>query len=361
MTTSTIRFERAPTPLNTLGETPLWSATEQALYWIDCNEHALMRWAPGAPSADRWPMPDRIGGIALAPRGLIVVLARAIHHFDPASGALELIATTPLPAHVPLHECRCDRQGRLWVGGIDSTFSPDNRTPGGGAYMRLEGDRLVRVIEGVTIANGMAFSPSGDIFYAVDSGPRSGRAWTLDPATGDLSDERAFIAEPPELGLFDGATVDSDGFYWVAMVFGGALRRYRPDGALDRIVETGVSRVTMPCFGGADLSTLFVTSCQLTVAARPVNDPFGGALLFREHCPYREACRRAGGSPLTAALSEPFGNGSAYVRGSRRPCGPSHHDSHGCGPIFSVMVRASNSERLEPRTIAMRPVFKTIS
>ena len=168
MVNSNISFQHAPFAPDFLGETPIWSTEEQALYWIDCSEHTLFRWAEEV-GARRWPMPERIGGVALTQGGVIVVLARGVHHFDPVHGKLVLIARSGLPAHISLHDCRCDREGQLWVGAIDSTFGPDNRHPGGGALMRLDGDRLTIVVPGFTVANGLAFSPDGGTLYATDT------------------------------------------------------------------------------------------------------------------------------------------------------------------------------------------------
>ena len=251
---------------NHLGETPIWSPAEQALWWVNC-EHPpqLHRWHPASGQHRVWPMPQRIGGfVPKAGGGLLVALADGVYDFDPETAALTLRAPSPFPEHVPLHECHCDRQGRFWIGGFDKRY-PADRAAAGAAYCRLENGRLVPVITGVHVANGLAFSPDGRTMYAVTSPTRRVEAFDLDLATGEVTGRRPFIDLAPGEGFADGATVDAEGGYWLANVAAGALRRYWPDGTLDRIVELPFSNPTKPAFGGPDLRTLFVTSTQMAM------------------------------------------------------------------------------------------------
>jgi L-arabinonolactonase len=257
---------------NHLGETPIWSVREQALWWINCEHPAeLHRWHPESGVHRVWPMPRRIGGfVPSASGGLLVALADGVHDFDAESGALLLRAASPFPPHVNLHECHCDRQGRFWIGGFDTRY-PADRSAADAGYCRLDGDRLTIVVTGVHVANGLAFSPDGRTMYAVTSPTRQVDAFDLEPATGELSNRRPFVTLGEGEGFADGATVDNEGGYWMANVAAGALRRYRPDGALDRVVALPFSNPTKAAFGGPDLKTLYVTSTQM--AMPPVTPP----------------------------------------------------------------------------------------
>lgn len=249
---------------NHLGETPVWSVAEQALWWVNC-EHPpeIHRWHPGTGEHRVWPMSQRVGGIALRPAGgLLVVLADGLYNFDAETGSLSLRAPSPLPEGVSLHECTCDRQGRFWVGGFDHAF-PADRNAAGAAISRLEGDRLVPVITGIAVANAMAVSPDGRTLYFADSPKRKVEASDLDPETGALTNRRTFLTLKDGEGYVDGATVDAAGGYWLANVGAGALRRYNPDGTLDRIVPLPFSNPTKPEFGGAGLDMLYVTSTAM--------------------------------------------------------------------------------------------------
>lgn len=262
---------------NYLGETPVWAADESALYWVNCEQpSSLHRWSPETGAHDTWPMPDRIGGLVLKESGgALIVLADGLYDFDPAAGALEKRVASPLPPHVKLHECQCDRQGRFWVGAYDHHFSPTNRDSKGGAVFRLDGDVLTPVIKDVSVSNGMAFSPDGRTMYIADAPTRRVDAYDLDPETGGLSNGREFVQLKDGEGYVDGATVDMDGYYWLAAVGAGQLRRYAPDGTLDQIVQLPCSNPTKPAFGGAELDVIYVTTTKLPIVIPGV----GGAEL----------------------------------------------------------------------------------
>jgi L-arabinonolactonase len=263
---------------NHLGESPLWSAREQALWWVNCEQPPeLHRWQPESGAHDIWSMPQRIGGfVHKAGGGLLLVLADGVYDFDLESEALTLRAPSPLPPHVRLHECGCDRQGRLWVGSFDHHF-PADRDAAGGSWFRLDGNALTPVIEGVSVSNGLAFSPDGRTLYCANTPSRSVEAFDLEPETGDLSNRRLFLTLAAGDGHIDGATVDAEGGYWLAVVATGTVRRYRPDGSLDQTIALPCSNPTKPAFGGADMETLYVTSTKMVIKSDlPGADVNGG-------------------------------------------------------------------------------------
>lgn len=248
-----------------LGETPVWSVAEQALYWVNCeHEPMLCRWDPASGARQDWPMPERIGGFVLkASGGAIVVLARGLHDLDFATGELRLRVPSPLPEHISLHEVQCDRDGRLWVGAINHRLRDTPELPGGGILFRLDGDRLVAEVNGINCANGLAFSPDGTRLYLSDSPKSIVECWTLDRASGALSDRRTFATIAQGDGFVDGATVDSAGGYWATLVYGSAIRRYDPDGTIAAELPLPFANPTKVAFGGSELQTLFVTTTQM--------------------------------------------------------------------------------------------------
>lgn len=265
--TTTKQATVAINPNNYLGETPLWSAREQALYWVNCEQPAeVHRWTPESGEHSVWPMPARAGGIVMkATGGLLVVLADGIYDFDPEKEQLSLRVQSPLPDHVALHECQCDRQGRLWVGAYDHHFGPDNRNAREGIIFRLDGSSLIPVIPNISVANGMAFSPDGTVMYISDSPTRTLMAYDLDPVSGSLENGREFCKLGEGEGFVDGATVDSEGGYWLAAVGSGTLRRYHPDGSFDRLLSIPVSNPTKPAFGGVNLDILYTPTTKLPI------------------------------------------------------------------------------------------------
>ncbi|GLR67461.1 gluconolactonase [Acidocella aquatica] len=269
---------------NYLGETPIWSATDQALWWVNCDQPPeLHRWSPETGAHNVWPMPKRIGGFVHKDDGnLLLALADGLYEFDVATGEMPLRAASPLPEHVMLHECHCDRQGRFWIGAYDHHY-PADRNTAGAAYFRLDGNTLTPVITGIAVANGLAFSPDGRTLYASLSPKRQVAAYDLAPETGALANPRIFIElAAGGRGHIDGATVDSEGGYWLAVVGIGELHRYLPDGSLDRVIALPFSNPTKPAFGGRDMGTLYVTSTKMKINPDlPGGDANGGLFALR--------------------------------------------------------------------------------
>ena len=251
---------------NHLGESPMWSAQDQALWWVNCeNPPEIHRLEPASGAHRKWSMPSRGGGfVHKVGGGLLLALADGVYDYDLESEALTLRAAAPLSEHVTLHECQCDRQGRFWVGSFDHRF-PADRLAAGGAYFRLDGNTLTPVIKDVAVANGLAFSPDGRTLYCANTPSRIVEAYDLDPATGAVSNRRTFLTLPPGDGHIDGAIVDSEGGYWLAVVATGTVRRYRPDGSLDVTIDLPCSNPTKPAFGGARLDAMYITSTKMLI------------------------------------------------------------------------------------------------
>ncbi len=247
---------------NTTGETPVWSVAEQALYWIDCEDPPrIQRWDPATGEVRRWEMPERCGGIVLKQDGgALVTLASGLFDFDFPSGELKLRVKSPLPDHVALHECACDPSGRFWVGAIDKRVGPGNMHPGGARLFRLDGDTLVSVIDGISCANGLAFSPDGAVLYMSDSTTQRCDSYDLDLANGAIGERKTFFQLAGNEGFVDGAAVDAEGGYWATLVYAGRLRRYLPDGTLDIEVALPFNNPTKLAFGGPDMRTIYITS-----------------------------------------------------------------------------------------------------
>lgn len=273
------KFTLALDAQNHLGESPMWSAQDQALWWVNCEQPPeLHRWQPDRDKHDVWLLPQRIGGfVHKAGGGLLLALADGIYDFDLESETLALRASSPLPPHVKLHECGCDRQGRFWVGSFDHHF-PADRNAADGAWFRLDGDVLTPVIKGVSVSNGLAFSSDGRTLYCANTPSRCVEAFDINPETGNLSNRRLFLSLVPGDGHIDGATVDAAGGYWLAVVATGTVRRYRADGTLDHTVALPCSNPTKPAFGGPDMKTLFATSTKMVIKADPVGAEVNGGL-----------------------------------------------------------------------------------
>jgi sugar lactone lactonase YvrE len=207
---------------------------------------------------------------------MLLALADGLWRFDPSTGTLA--QAVPMEADIPtsrLNDGRCDRQGRFWVGSMDRS-TPESR----GALYRYDPDgSLHRMLDGIVIPNGLAFSPDGGTLHFCDSPTLCLQAFPLEAGTGMLGKPRVFAqCEPP--GIPDGAVVDAEGCLWVAHFDGGRLTRFRPDGRVDQVIPLPVSRPTACCFGGTDLDTLFITSACVNLDAATLRQtPLAGSIL----------------------------------------------------------------------------------
>ena len=243
-----------------LGECPLWSVAEQALYWIDIEAPSLNRFDPSTGRNDAMPMPESIGSYALCEDGGFVVALRDGIWLCDARGRLERrIAEAPYdPAHHRFNDGRCDPQGRFIVGSMNERRDADDA-----ALYRLDREgTLTPLFGGITISNGLAWSPDGRTMYHTDTPTRVVRAYDYDVASGTPTNPRALAQWTAETDRPDGATVDAEGCYWSAFYRGGKVVRVSPRGEMLAEVPIHAMCPTMCALGGTDLRTLYVTSAR---------------------------------------------------------------------------------------------------
>lgn len=245
-----------------VGEVPTWSLTAKALFWIDIYGMSLNRTDPSTAKTQTWSMPAAIGSYALRQddSGAIVALSSGIYNLEFEGGALTKLYDAPYDRqYYRFNDGRCDRQGRLWIGTAPLPSSP---TPeGSGAFWRLDSRGLSRQITGITVANGIAFNPEGTVLYLADSANSQILMFDYDRDEG-IANNRRIFARLPRGEIADGATVDTEGRYWLAMFDTSQIKRFRPDGTLDAVFPSPIANPTMLCFGGPDLSTLYLTSAR---------------------------------------------------------------------------------------------------
>jgi sugar lactone lactonase YvrE len=261
-------IEPLPVAADLLGESPFWHPDERSLWWLDIPGRRLNRWHPEAQAHRHWDLVTEPGCMAPLPGGCLMLAMRdGLWRFDPADGGRQLLAPPPYdPRCERFNDGKADSQGRFWAGTI---YEP--REPALASLHCWDGDRLQRRADGVTTANGLAFSPDGNTLYWSDTRAHTVFAFDLDPRDGSLSRRRVFARfEPREPGQPlasyggrpDGAAVDVEGAYWVAMFEGRRLLRLSPAGTALAEVRLPVQCPTMPCFGDDDLRTLYVTTAR---------------------------------------------------------------------------------------------------
>ncbi len=281
-----MKIQPVAVPLSELGESPFWHAGERALYWCDIAGKALHRYQPAGGGHRSWPMPSEPGCCAPAIDGsLVLALRDGFYRLQPRIGRLTLLAAALHdPAEQRYNDGRCDAAGRFWVGTV---FEPKT-APAAGLF-RLEGGPeglvVTRQAGDVTTANGLAFSPDGRTMYWTDTPAHRIDRFDFDLASGAISNRREFARFPPRDpgteygGRPDGACVDRDGNYWVAMYEGGRLLQLSPAGKTLQAVEMPVRCPTMPCFGDDDHRTLYITSARRGRSAEELaSTPLAGSV-----------------------------------------------------------------------------------
>jgi L-arabinonolactonase len=264
-----------------LGECPVWSVAEQALYRVDIDGCRVHRFDPASGVDDTRVVDGRPGAIALtSTRGrLLVAIECEVALLDFAGGRVDpWLQLEPADAGNRLNDGRTDPAGRFWVGSMSDV--PGARQPTAMLH-RVDADGTTTVHRrGVTVSNTLAFAPDGQTMYWSDTPTATVWAHPYDIASGRPDRPRVLVDFGGLPGRPDGACVDDTGAVWIACVGGGALVRLTPAGKVDRVIALPVASPTMPAFGGADLATLFVTSIgSATSASRPEDGPVDGALL----------------------------------------------------------------------------------
>lgn len=279
----TIAATPVPGITGELLESPVWDARRELLWLVDIAGRRVLGVDPARGLTRELNVPSEPGCLALATDGALVVALRdSIVRIDPDGDGFACLARAEHdPATTRFNDGRCDRQGRFWVGSI---YEPRDQ-PLARLY-RLDRNRLVAVLDGLTLANGLAFAADGRSGWHADTPARTIWRFDLDPASGALSNRRAFATFGPEARP-DGATVDAEGGYWIAAIDAGEVRRYAPDGRIERRVVVPTPWPTMIAFAGHDGRTGYVTSLRHgRPADRLARHPLsGGLFVFRSDIP----------------------------------------------------------------------------
>jgi sugar lactone lactonase YvrE len=246
-----------------LTEGPRWDGEREQLLWVDIIGSRLHRARVGTDGLLDEVAPvqfDRfVGAVAPVAGGGYVLAAGGGFLFADASGTvIELEQPEGAGEHVRMNDGACDPQGRFWAG----TMAHDE-SPGMGVLYRLELDgSCTTVITGLTVSNGIGWSPDGTEMYLSDSGTGMVDMFDFDPVSGAVEARRTIVHVTEAAAAPDGLTVDADGNIWVALWDGGAVRCYSPRGRQLMTIEMPVDRPTSCAFGGADRRTLFVTTAR---------------------------------------------------------------------------------------------------
>ncbi len=263
----------------TVGESPVWRAQEDALYWVDIPAQRIVRQHVALGVRTEWALPEKVACFAFCRHGGLVagletgLFAVALPEPAPADGATPAYARKlaapvfPVPG-MRFNDGRCDRQGRFWSGTMVQDMAAAN--PAGALFcLDTQGRLSAPVVDQLIVQNGLAWSPDGTTMYLSDSHPQRRLIWAFDydTETGTPSRRRVFADLHDYVGRPDGAAVDADGCYWICANDAGAVLRFTPQGVLDRRIDLPAIKPAMCAFGGTDLDTLFITSIRPVTGA----------------------------------------------------------------------------------------------
>jgi sugar lactone lactonase YvrE len=236
-----------------LAEGPRWDAATQRLLWVDIEGCELHVFESGVDRAIG--LGAMVGAAAPTSGGAVLVaLADRLALVDLVDESARTLAWLPHGPALRSNDGACDAAGRFWIGtmGLDLT-------PGAGALYRYDGT-LQRVLDGVTLSNGIGWTRDDTRMYYIDSTVYRVDVFDFELASGRLGERQPFVSFDKSDGIPDGLTVDDEGGVWVALYGGSCVRRYDEDGGLDAVLEVPAKNVTSCCFGGDDGRSLFVTT-----------------------------------------------------------------------------------------------------
>ena len=245
-----------------IGEGPIWSSSSNKLIFVDCTPGHLNQLDPSSGVLTKYEVGQTIG-VALPCKsgGFVVTSGDGLLSYD-EKGVSSLLV--PIEASLKtnrMNDGKCDSRGRLWSGTFSLTFKR-----GAGNLYRIDPDLSVtKAVSGIRVSNGIAWNKNETLMYFNDTLSSGIDVFDYDIEHGTLSNRRRFVDIERDQGLPDGLTVDAEGCVWVALFYGGEVRRYDPQGELVGVVKLPTSRITSCNFGGADLTDLYITTADFKI------------------------------------------------------------------------------------------------
>ncbi len=256
----------------TLGEGPAWDSKTQTLYWLDILEKRIY-----ADTRILAQLDDLVCCIAPRKNGNLLLGTR-LGFADLNPDSVELTVLAALDSELPtnrLNDGKCDPAGRLLAGTMDMNEKDPN-----GALYSFDGKNSARLLDGITISNGLAWSVDHKTFYYIDTPTREVKAFDYDLATGQIANPRVAIHVPESLGWPDGMTSDTDGNLWIALWGGAQITKWNPStGKLLEQIPVPALQTSSCVFGGKDMNELYITSARKSMSETDLKKyPLSGGL-----------------------------------------------------------------------------------
>lgn len=267
----------------TLGEGPFWHASEHCLWWLDIVEKGALH------VHDPQGRSDQVHAVGLMPTavvasragGMVLATADGFADFEPATG--QILPIVDIEKNIPdtrMNDGKCDSRGRFWAG----TMSTNHQLGVASLYCLDVNRTMHHRLSGVTISNGLGWSPDDTIMYHIDSFAKTVSAFDFGAERGTIANGRVIISFADQPGWPDGMTVDVEGMLWIAHWNGGRVSRWNPaNGRKLREILLPAPRTTSCTFGGVNLDRLYITSARLGMTDEQLREcPQSGGLFMAE-------------------------------------------------------------------------------
>ncbi|EPJ47963.1 MAG: hypothetical protein OFPI_31300 [Osedax symbiont Rs2] len=261
-----------------IGESPIWSSAEQALYWLDTEGHCVHRLVPESGDYQRFKTELALTAIAFCETGgWLSATKQGLYHWDRLfTEYLFLGDPVAKKPGVRFNDAVVDRQGRWWAGTLNEE---QLEASDGELFCMTSASCIKPMAAGFSVANGISWSLDGSCLYISNMFQHKVEVFSQDINTGQLSNRRTFISFSEADGMPDGLTVDAQGYLWVALWGGGKVCRFNPQGDLEQSINLPVSNPTRCTFGGVDLTQLYVCSARFGLSdAQLKQQPMAGDL-----------------------------------------------------------------------------------
>ena len=255
-----------------LGEGPFWDSKRSRLHWVDIIGKKIISQNLDGSNIHALEVDGNPGCVVLSDDGTMVAgVDNQISSLDGGGNLIKVLADTKEGSGLRFNDGKCDPSGRFWVGSMDR--KEKNKLGSLYSWNSIEG--LVNREQGVTVSNGMGWSPDDSLFYYIDSPTREVSVYDFDLSTGSINNKRRFISFSEEDGFPDGMTIDNEGRLWIAFWGGSKIMCVNPDSkAIEEVVSFPVSKITSCAFGGEKMDQLFITSAKVQVNEK--DEPMAG-------------------------------------------------------------------------------------
>ena len=255
----------------TLGEGPAWDSKTNTLYWVDILEKRIYSGTRILAELD-----DLIGCLAPCKNGHLILGTRlGFADLNPDTGQLTNLASLAELVTNRVNDGKCDPAGRFLAGTMDMNEKDPN-----GALYSFDGKQVTRLLDGITVSNGLVWSVDHKILYYIDTPTRVVKAFDYDIATGQIANPRPVIQVPESLGWPDGMTSDSEGNLWIAIWGGAQVAKWNPKtGKLLEQISVPALQTSSCVFGGKDMNELYITSARKEMSGENIKKyPLSGGL-----------------------------------------------------------------------------------